>query len=67
MKRMNHSRPRLPIEDYSIELRKAIDWLGERYVLAVPGKPSTRPSHICRRQYLPWMMGSVPFIRDRKP
>jgi hypothetical protein len=42
MKRMNHSRPRLPIEDYSIELRKAIDWLGERYVLAVPGKPSTR-------------------------
>jgi hypothetical protein len=40
MNLMNHSR--LPIEDYSIALGKAIDWLGEWYVLAVPAKPSMR-------------------------
>jgi hypothetical protein len=39
MKLINDKRPRLPIEDYSIALRKAIAWLGERYVLAIPVEP----------------------------
>jgi hypothetical protein len=65
MKPMIHSRPRLPVEDYSIALGRAINWLGERYLLAVPAKPSTRPAHTCRRQCPPWMMQPVPFISDR--
>jgi hypothetical protein len=45
MKLINDKRPRLPIEDYSIALRKAIAWLGERYVLAIPVEPGiTDPS-----------------------
>jgi hypothetical protein len=39
VKLINQSWPRLPIEDYSLALRKAVQWLGERYVLAVPVKP----------------------------
>ena len=41
MKLINQSRARLPVEDYSLALRKAVQWLGERYVLAVPVKPVT--------------------------
>jgi hypothetical protein len=41
MKLINRSLPRLPVEDYSLALRKAVQWLGERYVLAVPVKPRT--------------------------
>jgi hypothetical protein len=41
VKLIYQSQPRLPIEDYSLALRKAVQWLGERYVLAVPVKPRT--------------------------
>jgi len=44
MKSMNHSRPRLPVEDYSVALSKAINWLGKRYLLAVPAKPRSSVS-----------------------
>lgn len=55
MKLINESRPRLPLEDYSIALRKAINWLGERYVLAVPVKPHTPNA------------SDYAFFRERRP
>jgi hypothetical protein len=52
----NQSRPRLPIEDYSLALRKAVQWLGKRYVLAVPVKPLTTcaTDHGFFRETRPW-------------
>jgi|HubBroStandDraft_1064217.scaffolds.fasta_scaffold867089_2 hypothetical protein len=41
MKMTNQSRPRLPTEDYSLALRNAVKWLGDRYLLAVPVKART--------------------------
>jgi|HubBroStandDraft_1064217.scaffolds.fasta_scaffold132957_2 hypothetical protein len=60
MKLINDKRPRLPIEDYSIALRKAIAWLGERYVPAVPVKPRmTDPSdHAFFCESRPWITRS---------
>ncbi len=42
MKVINQSRSSLPVEDYSVAVRKAIQWLGERYLLAVPVKSRKR-------------------------
>jgi hypothetical protein len=36
MKLMTQEPSRLPVDDYSAALRKAVSWLGERYLLAVP-------------------------------
>ncbi|HEY0802434.1 MAG TPA: hypothetical protein VGD54_16460 [Steroidobacteraceae bacterium] len=36
MKLRNHTRPRLPVEDYSHAIRNAVSWLGDRYLLAAP-------------------------------
>jgi hypothetical protein len=54
MSAINQSRAALPVEDYSVAVRKAIQWLGKRYLLAVPVKsrerravmPAIRRSHI---------------------
>jgi hypothetical protein len=40
MKLMTKEPSRLPVDDYSAALRKAVSWLGERYLLAVPVKRS---------------------------
>jgi hypothetical protein len=42
MNAINQSRSSLPVEDYSVAVRKAIQWLGERYLLAVPVKSRKR-------------------------
>ncbi len=42
MKVINQSRSSLPVQDYSVAVRKAIQWLGERYLLAVPVKSRKR-------------------------
>ncbi len=42
MKVINQSRSSFPVEDYSVAVRKAIQWLGERYLLAVPVKSRKR-------------------------
>jgi hypothetical protein len=34
----NHPRKSLPVADYSSALAKAVEWLGDRYVLAIPMK-----------------------------
>jgi hypothetical protein len=34
----NHPRKSLPVADYSSALAKAVEWLGDRYVLAIPTK-----------------------------
>jgi hypothetical protein len=36
MKLLTQEPPRLPVDDYSAALRKAVSWLGERYLLAAP-------------------------------
>jgi hypothetical protein len=36
MKLMTQEPSRLPVDDYSAALRKAVSWLGERYLLAAP-------------------------------
>ena len=56
MKLINQSRARLPVEDYSLALRKAVQWLGERYVLAIPVKPATTGAtdHGFFRETRPW-------------
>jgi hypothetical protein len=32
----NHPRKSLPVANYSSALAKAVEWLGDRYVLAIP-------------------------------
>jgi hypothetical protein len=75
MKLVNHKPPRLPIDDYSIALRNAIAWLGDRYVLAVPVKPRmTDPSdYIFFCESRPWITRSrtgtthAPATCERRP
>ena len=56
MKLISDNRPTLPVEDYSVALRNAIQWLAERYLLAVPVKARV-PQEKGRRYFLdrqPW-------------
>ena len=32
-----HERPSLPVANYSSAIARAVDWLGDRYLLAHPG------------------------------
>jgi hypothetical protein len=42
MKLGTRGEVKLPLQDYSQAFSKAITWLGERYVLASPQKPTRR-------------------------
>jgi hypothetical protein len=56
MKLTHQSRLPLPIEDYSFALRKAVKWLGERYVLAAPVRARTADAtdHSFFSERRPW-------------
>ena len=47
--KLRDSNTNLPVHDYSNALRSAVDWLGDRYLLAAP----VAPRHNGRR--LPWL------------
>jgi hypothetical protein len=51
------SNPNLPVRDYSNALRCAVDWLGDRYLLAVPVAPrrGTRRTPALILQPEPWL------------
>jgi hypothetical protein len=34
--RLEHSRPRLPVSNYGSAVARAVEWLGDRYLLANP-------------------------------
>lgn len=45
MKRMHRTQRSLPVHDYSFAVRRAVSWLGDRYLLAVPiNAPRRSPS-----------------------
>jgi hypothetical protein len=50
MKLMTQEPSRLPVDDYSAALRKAVSWLGERYLLAVPVTRQATPRYFPQGQ-----------------
>ena len=44
-KKRNHRLKSLPVANYRSALAKAVEWLGDRYLLAIPIK-SARPSGV---------------------
>jgi hypothetical protein len=63
MKLMNQNRPRLPIEDYTLAIRNAVDWLGDRYLLAAPIK--ARPTAPTERRFYGEEQRWHPQLRER--
>ena len=61
MKLMNQNHARLPIEDYTLALRKAFEWLGDRYLLAVPINASRAASEAPRyyNKRVQWHQGGA--------
>lgn len=60
--KLSNSNPNLPVHDYSNALRSAVDWLGDRYLLAVPVAPrhSTRRDPAFFLQHDPWLWVDKP-------
>lgn len=47
-----HTIPSLPVSNYSSAIARAVEWLGDRYLLATPinTAPAQRPSVDLRRK-----------------
>lgn len=57
MKHASESNDSIPVQDYSRAIHQAVDWLGDRYLLAVPARALRRADR--RRHYFantpPWI------------